>query len=150
MDNTEAQDRAKDFENKEKSEILAMPMPEGLSNDALDAWWLARAQTIDALDEAAESRPALPADLSFGLVEGHAADLLEKQIASSAALFDHLTRYIARDNTDPHICMSFMDRMTAMLGATANVGKVVGRLRGVASEFHQTFAYESRGRQGRG
>lgn len=55
MDNTEARDWAKDFENKEKSELLAMLVPEGLSNDAIDEWWLARERAIVALEDAADA-----------------------------------------------------------------------------------------------
>lgn len=54
MDNTEAQAWAKDFENKEKSELLAMISPEGLSKDDTDEWWHARGRAIDALEEAEE------------------------------------------------------------------------------------------------
>ncbi|HSM96068.1 MAG TPA: hypothetical protein VLT91_08495 [Rhizomicrobium sp.] len=55
MDNTEAQDWAKDFENKEKSELLAMLAPEGLSGEAVEAWWLARARAIEAREDAEEA-----------------------------------------------------------------------------------------------
>jgi hypothetical protein len=54
MTDTETQEWAKDFENKEKSELLAMISPEGLSKDAANEWWHARDRAIDALEEAEE------------------------------------------------------------------------------------------------
>jgi len=180
MDNTEARDWAKDFENKEKSELLAMPIPEGLSSEALDAWWRVREDKIEALEAAEDA--AAPVDLPAGrqervrllldemhdaqlrakaradetqipltLPDGDAALLLEKQIASSAALIGYLSNYVARTDTDPSVCMSFMDRMTAMLGASANVGKVVGRLRGQVSRSEQNINVSHlEGERGRG
>ena len=66
MDKTEARDWAKDFENKDKSELLAMPLPEGLSNDGFDAWWLARADAIEALDDAEDTAAARPSEADEG------------------------------------------------------------------------------------
>ena len=183
MDNTEARDWAKDFENKNKSELLAMLAPEGLGSDALDEWWLARERAIEALEDA-EDGPAQAADaplpaspiertrllldemhaaelrakarvdkaqIPLTLPDGDAALLLEKQIASSAALIGYLSNYVARTDTDPSVCMSFMDRMTAMLGASANVGKVVGRLRGQVSRTEQNInVHRMEGERGRG
>jgi len=192
MDDTEAQDWAKDFENKEKSELRAMISPEGLSEDATDAWWQARERAIEALEEAeergiadADANAAAPivdkplpatreertrllldemynaelrakaraakAQIPLAMPEGDAALLLEKQIASSAALIGYLSNYVARTDTDPSVCMSFMDRMTAMLGASANVGKVVGRLRGQVSRSEQLInVNHMEGERGRG
>lgn len=91
------------------------------------------------------------AQISLTLPEGDAAMLLEKQIASSAALIGYLSNYVARTDTDPSVCMSFMDRMTAMLGASANVGKVVGRLRGQVSRSEQNInVNRMAGERGRG
>ena len=56
----------------------------------------------------------------------------------------------ARHDTDPAVCMSFMDRMTAMRGASANVGKVVGRLRGQVSRSEQNINVNRKGERGRG
>ena len=188
MDHTEARPWAKDFENKDKSQLLAMPFPEGLDTDAMEAWWLARSDAIEALDDAedaaapaatasiaSEPLPASPvertrlpldemhdaelrakaresaAQIPLTLPDGDAAMLLEKQIASSAALIGYLSNYVARNDTDPSVCMSFMDRMTAMLGASANVGKVVGRLRGQVSRTEQFInVNHEEGKRGRG
>jgi hypothetical protein len=190
MTDTETQEWAKDFENKEKSELLAMISPEGLSKDAADAWWHARERAIEALEDAEDIANAdgnavapvvdmpLPASreertrllldemhnaelrakarvnaaqIPLALPEGDAALLLEKQIASSAALIGYLSNYVARTDTDPSVCMSFMDRMTAMLGASANVGKVVGRLRGQVSRSEQLInVNHMEGERGRG
>lgn len=182
MDDTEAPNWTKDFENKDKSEILAMPLPEGLSNEAFDGWWLARERAIEALEDAEEDAvPVSDEPLSASrkertrvlldemhdaqlrarereqvaqkpllLPQGDAAQLLERQLASSAALIGYLSEYVARNDTNPDVCMSFMAQMTSMLGASANVGKVVGRLRGIVSQSRQTFAYENEGGRARG
>ncbi|HEY4124530.1 MAG TPA: hypothetical protein VGM36_07955 [Rhizomicrobium sp.] len=194
MNHTEARDWAEYFENKEKSELLAMPVPEGLSKDAVDEWWQARERAIDALEGAAEcaddskivsedgdaSEPAFAADEPLPasrsartrmlldeiraaqqaiaekhklvLPQGDAAQLLERQLASGAALIGYLSDYIARSDTNPDVCMSFMDRMTAMLGASANVGRTVGRLRGQVSRTEQQInvSHSEGGRRGRG
>lgn len=70
---------------------------------------------------------------------GDAAELLEHQLASGAALMGYLAHFVARPDTDPETCISFMDRMASMLGASAQIGKVVGRLRGNISETRQTI-----------
>jgi hypothetical protein len=188
MDNTEARQWAKGFENKSVSELFDMPSPDGLSGEAQEAWWLARAAAIEALEDAEDgaapvaAAPAAPeplpasprerarllldemhnaelrakaradaAQIPLTLPDGDAALLLEKQIASSAALIGYLSNYVARNDTDPSVCMSFMDRMTAMLGASANVGKVVGRLRGQVSRTEQFInVNHEEGKRGRG
>lgn len=58
MNHPEAREWAKDFENKDKSALLAMPFPEGLDTDALEAWWLARSAAIEALEEAEDAAEA--------------------------------------------------------------------------------------------
>jgi hypothetical protein len=202
MDNTEARDWAKDFENKDESELVALKIPAGLSMSQIIRWKQAkqaaeaaaigkrkareRAEKAsapdseivandDAQSRADETLPASPtertrlllnemhdaelrakaresaAQIPLALPEGDAALLLEKQIASSAALIGYLSNYVARSDTDPSVCMSFMDRMTAMLGASANVGKVVGRLRGQVSRSEQNInVNRMEGERGRG
>jgi hypothetical protein len=75
---------------------------------------------------------------------GDAAQLLEHQIASCAALMGYLAHFVARPDTDPATCISFMDRMSSMLGASAQIGKVVGRLRGNISETRQLITVEKK------
>jgi hypothetical protein len=75
---------------------------------------------------------------------GDAAQLLEHQIASCAALMGYLAHFVARPDTDPATCNSFMDRMSSMLGASAQIGKVVGRLRGNISETRQLITVEKK------
>ena len=75
MDQTEARDWAKDFENKGKSELLAMPVPLELSNDALDAWWLARERAIEALEEVEEDA-AQPSEIASDADNAIAAEEL--------------------------------------------------------------------------
>jgi hypothetical protein len=73
---------------------------------------------------------------------GDAAALLEHQLASGAALMDYIAHFIARPDTDPGTCISFMDQMSSLLGANAQIGKVIGRLRGQVSESRQTISVE--------
>ena len=150
MDNTEAQEWEKDFENNRPDAGRAVQAAE----EPLPASPAERTRLL--LDEMhdAELRAKARADAAqvpLTLPDGDAALLLERQIASSAALIGYLSNYIARDNTDPHVCMSFMDRMTAMLGASADVGKVVGRLRGQVSRTEQNInVHHQEGERGRG
>jgi hypothetical protein len=73
---------------------------------------------------------------------GDAAQLLENQLSSGAALVGYLAQYIARDNTHTGVCLDFMERMTSMMNASANVGKVVSRLRNGAVETRHRLVLE--------
>ena len=106
-----------------------------------------RARTL--LEAPRANQPKPPPNRALVLPEGDAAQLLEQQLAASAALIRHLSGYVARDDTDPAVCVLFMDRMTSMLGASANVGKVVGRLRGHVSRTEQLISV-NHGKRGRG
>ncbi len=118
-------------------------------------------QTVEALREriaaARERLAAPPPMLSLGgvkpltLPSGDAAQLLEYQLATSAALIGHLAGYITRDDTMPDVCVSFMDRMSALIGRSAQVGKVVGQLRGHVSRSKQEISVShAEGGRGRG
>ncbi|HEY2033870.1 MAG TPA: hypothetical protein VGH02_09320 [Rhizomicrobium sp.] len=113
------------------------------SEEAADPVEILRARIAaakESLDEPAPAPPVpMPQSHPLVLPQGDAALLLEQQLATSSALISHLAGYISRDDTDPRVCMSFMDRMSAMLGKNAEVGKVVGRLRGNYSETVQTI-----------
>ena len=80
---------------------------------------------------------------------GDAAQLLEHQLASGAALMDYIAHFIARPDTHPDVCMSFLEKMSSLLSANAQVGKVIGRLRGNISETRQTITVEKK-QTGRG
>ncbi len=77
---------------------------------------------------------------TFVLPSGDAAQLLEHQLATSAGLIDYLAKYIARNDTSPAVCANFMDRMSAMIGKSAQAGKVIGQLRGQVSRSRQEIA----------
>ena len=62
--------------------------------------------------------------------EGSTDVLLERQIATCVGIIDHLAHYVARNDTDPYNCNNFMDRIVSMMNSSANVAKMVGRLRG--------------------
>lgn len=138
--------------NDDAQSIAEEPAP--IADKPLPASPVERARLLlDEMHDAelrAKARAA-EAQIPLTLPEGDAALLLEKQIASSAALIGYLSNYVARNDTDPSVCMSFMDRMTAMLGASANVGKVVGRLRGQVSRSEQLInVNHMEGERGRG
>lgn len=138
---TSENDWTQEFGNKEISQLMDMTAPEELSEDDAESWQKAWSAAFRA--KKAEQTPDLPP-----AADAEAARLLEKQMASSAALIEYLTKYVSSDRTDPHICMSFMDRMSNMLRASANVGKVVSQLRGQVSRSEQAIevAYRGRGR----
>lgn len=75
---------------------------------------------------------------------GDAAQLLEHQLASGAALMDYIAHFVARPDTHPDVCMSFLEKMSSLLSANAQVGKVIGRLRGNISETRQTITVEKK------
>lgn len=95
---------------------------------------------LGALEAAAGARepsvlPARPLDIP----KGSAADLLEQQIATCSALIGNIASHIARDDTDASVCFPFMDRIASLLTSSAAAARVVGQLRGIASETKQTF-----------
>lgn len=110
-----------------------------------------RERIAAARERVAAPLPALsPGEIKpLALPSGDAAQLLEYQLATSAALIGHLAGYITRDDTMPDVCVSFMDRMSTMIGRSAQVGKVVGQLRGHVSRSHQEISV-SHGGGGRG
>jgi hypothetical protein len=76
--------------------------------------------------------PAVPeSPIPFVIPDGTADALLEKQIASCAGLIQHIAHYIARYDSAIDTCNNFMDRISALMRSSAEVGKVVGRLRGL-------------------
>ncbi len=143
-----ARDWAKEFEKIDVPALMDMVAPDDLSEEEAENWqaaWNAEFRAKVAAKKAEEESLLHHANAP---TQSDAARLLEKQMASSAALIEHLTKYVSADNTDPHICMSFMDRMSNMLRASANVGKVVSQLRGQVSRSEQAIevAYRGRGR----
>jgi len=77
--------------------------------------------------------------------KGNAADLLEQQIATCAALIGNIANYIARSDTATDVCFPFMDRISSLLSSSATAARVVGQLRGIASETKQTFVKKVEG-----
>ncbi|HEX3944145.1 MAG TPA: hypothetical protein VHW69_08660 [Rhizomicrobium sp.] len=55
-------------------------------------------------------------------------------IAACAGLIEHMTHYIARTDSAIDACTNFMDRICSMMKSSAEVAKVVGRLRGLEPE----------------
>jgi hypothetical protein len=92
MNHPEARQWAKDFENKDKSELLAMPFPEGLDAAAMEAWWLARSDAIEALDDAedaaetAQSAPSEPAPDAHDIIDAEELALAREEQAQQRAV----------------------------------------------------------------
>lgn len=94
--------------------------------------------TADALDHGygfetgCETSQATAADPLPPLVvpNGSTDVLLDRQIALCGGIIEHLAHYVTRYDTDPHNCNNFMDRIVSMMNSSANVAKMVGRLRG--------------------
>ena len=136
-------DWTQEFENREISELMDMTAPDDLSDDAAESWqkaWL----------EAFRAKRTLPAPANdvapIASADSLAARLLENQMQTSAKLVEYIAGYVSHSDTDPHVCMSFMDRMSNMLRASANVGKVVSQLRGQISRSEQAIEVAYRGR----
>jgi len=94
-----------------------------------------------------KSGPVLPKRPLLAIPQGSAAELLERQIATCAALIGDLADYIANPGTSPEMCFPFMDRMSTLLGASASAARVVGQLRGIAAETKQTFVTRKEGKR---
>jgi hypothetical protein len=164
----------KDFENKEESELKAMRAPPGLPTLYLNMWHrdrdaalsLLRAGNDEQSDmdieqekarvEAALSAlenadvPPKPANdvllqTPLEIPKGNAADLLERQIGTCAALIGNIADYIARNDSNPDVCFPFMDRISSLLSSSATAARVVGQLRGIATETKQTFVKKIEG-----
>jgi len=76
---------------------------------------------------------------------GNVADLLEHQIGMCAALIGNIANYVAHNETATDVCFPFMDRISTMLSSSAAAARVVGQLRGIASETKQTFVKKIEG-----
>ena len=83
---------------------------------------------------------------SLEIPKGNAADLLERQIGTCAALIGNVANHIARNDTPNEVCFPFMDRIASLLSSSATAARVVGQLRGIASETKQTFITEKGGK----
>jgi hypothetical protein len=103
---------------------------------------------MSALENDASDReaPALPPAPPLEIPKGSVADLLEHQIGTCSALIANIADYVARNDSRPDICFPFMDRIASLLSSSATAGRVVGQLRGIASETKQTFITEKGGK----
>ena len=165
----------KSFENKTELELDAMEPPPGLPTELRDMWASERAKALvralGARAEAEDARiaqeksvlesaltplehgtPEVPAPLQvmaapfpLEIPKGNAADLLEQQIATCAALIGNVANFVAHSETPAHECFPMMDRIASLLSSSATAARVVGQLRGIANETRQTFVTENGG-----
>ena len=126
----------KSFENKTELELDAMEPPPGLTTELRDKWACERAK---ALVQALAARSEIP--------KGNVADLLERQIATCAALIGNVANFVAHSETPASECFPMMDRIASLLSSSAAAARVVGQLRGIANETIQTFVTENGGRR---
>jgi hypothetical protein len=144
------------FEGKTRTEILKTPQPPGLSPMdstrferavyAATSASLAAELKADKERRALEKLASLAAEPAAAAAEPMTAPapslpplvipqastdvLLERQIASCAGLIEHIAHYIARHDSAIDACGNFMERMASLMNSSANVAKMVGRLRG--------------------
>jgi hypothetical protein len=76
--------------------------------------------------------------LPFVLPQGDVTQLLERQLASSAAMVESVARQLVEEDCSLAVCSEFMKGVTSLLGAGANVGKIVGQLRGQGGAVSET------------
>lgn len=102
---------------------------------------LAQKENLAALKpERVAAKPAKPRALTeLKIPQGNVADLLEHQVAVCAALVRNVAEFVAGTETDPEICLPFMDRLSRLMSSSAKAGRAVGHLRGIATETKQTF-----------
>ncbi|HEX3809694.1 MAG TPA: hypothetical protein VHW02_08315 [Rhizomicrobium sp.] len=70
------------------------------------------------------------------------AGILDRQLAACADLIGNLSQYVMRSDTSVETCLSFMDRISAMLVSCATVGKTTARLRGGTEETRHRMIVE--------
>jgi hypothetical protein len=90
---------------------------------------LARLATQIAATEPV-TEPAPPPLPPLVIPEANTDILLDRQVASCAGLIEHIAHYIARHDGPLEVHGNFMERMAGLMNASANVAKMVGRLRG--------------------
>lgn len=163
------QEWLKSFENKTEAELYRMRPPPDLTDELEELWQYDRGGVLLELDRqkaaarktekmasleatmaALESRAAgtqapFAPTVPLEIPKGNAADLLERQIGTCAALIGNLADYIARNDTPTDVCFPFMDRISSLVSSSATAARVVGQLRGIASETRQTFITEKGG-----
>ena len=83
----------------------------------------------------------------LAIPHGSAAELLERQIATCAALIADMADFVANPGTAPEVCFPFMDRISTLLASSASAARVVGQLRGIATETKQTFVSRTEGKR---
>jgi len=82
------------------------------------------AEVPEPMTEPASPRPPLV------IPEGNTDVLLDRQIACCAGLIERMAHYIACDDRPTEARWNFMERMASLMNSSANVAKMVGRLRG--------------------
>ena len=138
------------FKDKTGDELIALKPPPGLSEDdevrfRIATGYAALQRKANGLDReeapppqktrdeeippVSERRPKNPLP-PLTIPEGSTDVLLDRQIATCVGLIDHLAHYVARYDTDHYNCNNFMERIVSMMNSSANVAKMVGRLRG--------------------
>lgn len=123
---------------------------EGLNSLALEKL----IQLVEARIERSrrDRAPELPKAVTpFALPQGDVTQLLERQLASSAAMVETVARQLVEEDCSLAVCTEFMKGVTSLLGAGASVGKVVSQLRGNgAAETCHRMIVEKVVRQGEG
>jgi hypothetical protein len=135
---TEEPEQPEDDEDAEKQQLSFSK-----ERDALEA-------ALTALENDTSGAPAgpraQPAQSPLEIPRGNAADLLEQQIGTCAALIGNIANYVAHSDTEANVCLPFMDRIASLLSSSATAARVVGQLRGIANETRQTFITEKGGK----
>jgi hypothetical protein len=92
-----------------------------------------------ALHKASAKLEVVPPQTGLIIPDGNVADLLERQIGTCAALIGKVAEHIADRNSDAIENYTFMDRISEMVTSSANAARIVGQLRGIATETRQTY-----------
>ncbi|MBV8977527.1 MAG: hypothetical protein JOZ13_09120 [Alphaproteobacteria bacterium] len=77
--------------------------------------------------------------------QGNVADLLEQQIGTCTALIGNIAELVANPETSMEASYPFVDRISMLLSSSASAARVVGQLRGIATETKQTFVTRKEG-----
>jgi hypothetical protein len=126
---------------EEQRDVLVEEEPVQMPSAASRADETVRALAAAIAEPFVQKQPVelLPPQPGLVIPEGNVADLLERQVGICAALIGNIADYVARNDTSTEVCFPFMDRISSMLTSSATAARVVGQLRGIATETKQTF-----------
>lgn len=95
------------------------------------------AASQSSVTESPVSEVLAPVRRSFTLPQGDAAQLLERQLASGAAMVSEVARQFVEDEFPASVWIGFMKGVSSLIGASASAAKTIGLLRAHAGTIER-------------